>query len=91
MIMGRSPCLVIIDIINILGVALGKTENHPPVSPDGHGPKAFSSGLERMQPETRHVHIGHGAGRVEPRENIPKFNDVFSRHPARFVVFVKAS
>src|SRR5437879_7343935 len=40
-VMDGSTCLVVIDIINVLGVALDKTENDPPVSPNGHSPKTF--------------------------------------------------
>src|SRR6266852_6275505 len=40
MVMGRSPCLVIIDIINVLGVAFCKTEDHPPVGAYRNSPKA---------------------------------------------------
>ena len=43
-----------------------------------------------MQPETGHIHIGQGAGRIEPRENVAQFDEVLSHHAARVIVFVKA-
>src|SRR5450755_209647 len=57
MVMARSPCLVVIDIINVLGVALGKTENHPPVGPNRYRPEAFHPAFERMQPIRGQVHM----------------------------------
>jgi hypothetical protein len=43
-----------------------------------------------MQPETGHIHIGHRAGRIQPRENIAELNDVFGKNAARVDVFMKA-
>ncbi len=43
-----------------------------------------------MQPETGHIHIGHDAGRIQPRENIAELRDVFGKNAARVVVFMKA-
>ncbi|HEX4808629.1 MAG TPA: hypothetical protein VH325_06860, partial [Bryobacteraceae bacterium] len=51
-VMVRSLCLVVIDIINILRVTV-KTKNYSPVGPNGYGPKAFPVAFERMQPESR--------------------------------------
>jgi hypothetical protein len=87
--MGRSPSLVVIDIINVLGVALGKTENHPPVSPNGHGPKTFHLAFERMQPKPRQVHMGNGRRGMERSQNIPQLGDVFPVYAARVVLFKK--
>jgi hypothetical protein len=43
-----------------------------------------------MQPQTGHVHIGHDAGRVEPREYIAELAGVLGENTARVVVFMKA-
>lgn len=67
----------------------GKAENHPPVCANRHGPTTFHFALERMQPETRYIHVGHNPGRVETRENVTQFNDVFGDHAARIVIFVE--
>src|SRR5260370_15677030 len=48
MVMGRSPRLVVIDIINVLRAA-GKAENNPPVDPNGHGLKNFHLAFQRVQ------------------------------------------
>jgi len=61
---------VVIDIIDIPHIAAGKTENYPPVGANSHGPKAFELTLERMQPETGHVHVRNRTGSIEPRENV---------------------
>ena len=56
---------MVIDIINVLGVALDETENDPPVSPNGHGPKTLHLAFELVQPKTRHVHMGNSWGGVK--------------------------
>ena len=81
---------MIVQIINVERVAIGKAENHPPVCANSYRPKTFELAFERMQPETRHIHVGRGARRIEPRENIAQLNDVFSHHAALVVLFVKA-
>ena len=43
-----------------------------------------------MPPETGHIHVGHDAGRIEPRENIAKLNGVFGKNTSRVVIFMKA-
>jgi len=37
---GLYPCLVVIDIVNVLRVTI-KAKNHSPVGPNGHGPKTL--------------------------------------------------
>src|SRR5450759_3407107 len=56
MVIGRSPCSVIIDIINVLRISV-KTEHHPPVGTNGHGVKTCQLALEGMQPEPRQIHM----------------------------------
>jgi len=51
--MDLSPCLVVIDIINVFGVAFCKAEDDPPVGAHRNCPKAFHPAFERMQPESR--------------------------------------
>jgi hypothetical protein len=43
-----------------------------------------------MPPETRQVHIGHTAGRVEPRQDVAQFCGMFSHDAARVVILVQA-
>ena len=81
---------MVIHVIDVKGVGVDKAETHPPVCTNRYRPKTFELAFERMQPETGHIHIGHRAGRVQPRENIAELNDVFGENAARVVVFVKA-
>jgi len=53
-------------------------------------PKTFEPAFERVQPETGHIHVGHDAGRIEPRENIAKLNGMFGKNTPRVVIFMKA-
>ena len=69
MIMGRFLS-VVIDIINVRH-AIIKTENHPPVCPNGHGPKAFHLAFERMQPQLRLVHVSNRWCGIQRRQDIP--------------------
>jgi len=38
---------MVIDIINVLGVTLGKAEDHAPVGPDCHGPGHGKEGIRK--------------------------------------------
>jgi len=63
---------VVIDI-NIRR-AIVKTENHPPVGPNSHGPKAFHLTFERMQPKPRQVHMTNSRRGVKRRQNTRSFS-----------------
>ena len=80
---------MVIDIIHVLHVVV-RAKDHLLVCANRYRPKTFELAFERMQPETGHIHIGHGAGCVELRENIAQFDGVFGYHAARVVVFMKA-
>jgi hypothetical protein len=77
---------VVIQIVKVKGVGVDKAENHPPVCTHNYCPKSFEHAFERMQPETGHIHVGYGAGRIEPRQNIAELSDVFGKYTARIVV-----
>src|SRR5216684_3384788 len=81
---------VVVHIVNVECAAVCKMENHSPVRSNGHGVKTLQLALERMQPETRQVHICDGLRRVEPGENIAQLHHMLGQHAARVVVFVKA-
>ena len=83
-----SVLSAVVDIINIEYVSVGKAKNHPPVCPNSHRPKTFQLAFGRMQPNTGHVHIGHGAGCVEPCEDIAQLYNVLGHHAARVVFAV---
>jgi hypothetical protein len=71
---------VVIDIINVRR-AIIKTENHPPVGPDGRSPKTFHLAFERMQLKPRQIHVGNGWGGMKGRWNIPQFLGMFGFTP----------
>jgi hypothetical protein len=73
----------------ILAHVAVKAENHPPVGPNGHGPKTFNLAFERMQPEPRHVHMVNGSSGVKRCQNIPRLADMFRVRAARVVLFEK--
>jgi hypothetical protein len=80
---------VVVQIINVEGIVVRKSEDHTPVRADRYRPKSFHLTLERMQPESRHIHIGDRAGRVQTRKNVAQSDEVFSDYAAMVVVFVK--
>jgi hypothetical protein len=79
---------VVIDRINVLCVAV-KAENHPPVGPNGHGPKTSHLAFERMQPESRQIHMGNGWGGMKRCQNIPQLAHMFRVYAARVVLLKK--
>src|ERR1035438_1015606 len=73
---------VVIDIIDLVRAAI-EAEDHPPVGPDSHGPKAFPLAFERMQPESRHVHMSNGGSGMKRCQNIPQLGNMFGADAAR--------
>jgi hypothetical protein len=55
---------VVIDQINVGGVAIIETENDPPVGAHRNGPKAFELAGERVEPEGWKIHVFDLSGRV---------------------------
>ena len=82
---------MVIDIIDVQRVAIFKAEDHPPVGPHCYRPKPSPVPLERVQLETRHVHVGNAASRIKPDQNIAELHNMLGIHAARVIVFVKAS
>jgi len=68
--MGSISFSVVVHVINVEGVMVGKSENDPPVCANRRRPKTFLSTFQRVQPQTRHVHIGNGPNSVKPRETM---------------------
>jgi hypothetical protein len=83
-----SPCLVVIDIINVCR-AIIEAENHPPVGPDGNGPNPFHPTFERMQPEPRQIHVGNRGSSMKRCQNIPQLGSMFRVDAAGVVLFKK--
>lgn len=81
---------MVIDIINIHGVALDEPENHSPVRPNCHGPKPFQLALKRMKTEARQVHISWLGRSIKTRENIAQLFRVLAIDAPLVVVLIKA-
>ena len=73
---------MVVHIINVECVRVGKAQNQPASLREPSQPKNLQLALERMQPETGQIHIGHGAGRVGSCENIALLDGVLGRHAA---------
>ena len=80
---------VVVQIIDIDYVGAVKTENDPPIRANCHGPKTLHLAFERMQSETRNIHIRDGLRGVEPRKDIAQLNNMFGDDAARVVIFMK--
>jgi len=78
---------VVIDTINILH-AIIETEDHSPVSPDSHCPKAFHLAFEPMQPQLRLVDVSKSGSSMQCRQNVPQLVGMF-RIYAPWVVHLK--
>jgi len=88
--MVQFPSMVVYKI-NVLCIMVRKTKDHPPVGANRDCPKAFQPTFKGVQAETRHIHIAHKTGRVEPRQNIAQLVGVFRIDSAQVVCFVDAS
>jgi len=51
----------------------------------------IGSKIRTVEPEPGHIRVRHASGRVEPRENVPYLDDVFSNNAARVVIFLEMS
>ena len=62
---------MVVQIINVGGVAFLKTEDHPLIRPHRYGPEARVLAFEPMQPEAGQVHILGRRRRIQARQDIP--------------------
>jgi hypothetical protein len=69
---------------------VAKAENHPPVRANGHAVETLQFALQRVQTETRQVHVSDCPGCIEPRQNVAQLADMLGNNPTLIVVFMKA-
>jgi hypothetical protein len=81
---------MVVDIINVLGVAVIEAENNPPVRSNGDGVETFQLTFQRVQLKPRQIHVCNRVGSGKPRQNVAKLAHVFSVHVARVVILMKA-
>jgi hypothetical protein len=79
---------VVIDIINILCIAI-EAKDHSSVCPNCHRPKTFHLAFQRMQPESRQVHVSNRRGSMKRCQNIPQLFGVFRVYAAWVALFKK--
>jgi hypothetical protein len=60
---------MIVDQIDVVGVAAIEAEDSTPVGSYGHSPEPGQVALERVQPETGQVHLADLVSFIETREN----------------------
>jgi len=80
---------VVIEEIDIEGVAILEAENDSPVPAYSHGPKALQVTFEPVQAKTRNVERLGRFGCVERRENTLHFATQRGIDPARIAAFVE--
>lgn len=71
-------------------MALCEPENHSPIGPDCDRHKAAQLALQWMQIEAGKVHILHGAGCIQTREDIAQFGQMLRENAARVVFLIEA-
>jgi hypothetical protein len=64
---------VIVREINVTGVAVLKTKDHPPISAHKHRPEAFVVAGQWVKPEPWNIHVLRGRRGVEPRKDALDF------------------
>ena len=80
---------MVIDIINVLRVAVVQAKDHPPVGTYRNRPKALPVTLKRVQLKSRYIHIGNDESCVKPYQNVAHLFNVLSLDAARVVVIIK--
>ena len=73
--------LVVIQIVDIHGVAVFEPKRHPPVGGDGYRMVTLQAALERMKPKAGNVHSIGAAAAVQRGQYAQEFRDVLLRHP----------
>jgi hypothetical protein len=82
--------LMIIDRIDIAGMAALEAKDDAPVARDRHRPIPPELALERMEPKARQTHIADLDRGIEARKDSPDLVGMFRRNPASVVVLEEA-
>lgn len=62
---------MVIDQIDVGCMAALDAEHNPPVRPHCDRPEALQVAFERMQPETRQIHVVRRSGTVQDEKDVP--------------------
>ena len=82
---------MVVDEIDVEGVAVFEPENQPPVSGDGHAPRTFQLTLQRMQtPAGEQRDVGRLLGRIDGGENVGDLLRLIRRQSGGVIRFKEA-
>jgi len=82
---------MIIDEIDIEGVAFLETEYDPPIAADGDAPEAFQIAAQAMQAEALDVHVVNRDGGIQAAEQADDLLDQIGPQLAAVVMLEEAS
>src|SRR5712672_3537134 len=71
-----SPSMIV-DKVDINGLAVLEPENDPPVRSHGHRPIALEVARQGMEPERRNVHLGNFLCGMHHTQNLPDLESPF--------------
>ena len=60
--------LVVVQVVDVDGMAGFEPKDHAPVGAHEHGPKPGIFALQPVQPQTGQVQVSRGSGRVQSRQ-----------------------
>jgi hypothetical protein len=81
---------MIIGVIDVKNILAFKAQSHTPIRADSHGPVPLQLTFERMQFESRQVHVRDRAGRIKSNQDVSELHAVFGQYAARVIVIKKA-
>jgi len=82
---------MVIEQIDIGGVALLEAKNDPPVGANGDAPIAGEVASQRVQPPARQIKVARLRRLVETRQHARDLVGVLNIHLAAVVIFIEAS
>ena len=82
---------MIIDDLDVVGVALAERKADPPGSVHGHGPSALAAALELVQPDAlERAQVLERLGDIERQEKVGSGVEIQAAEPVRLVAFPDA-
>ena len=82
---------MVIQIIDVHGVAIFEPKRHPPVTRDGHRVVSPHATLERVQSKARNIHSLRTSGAVEGRQDAQEFLHVLRSYLRRTALLIELS
>ena len=85
-----SPSLVIVDQINVVRIAIFKSEYESPITGNRNAPYSFQIALERMQSVSWQIYVPRLAGSIEVCKSESDPIQQISAYPAGVVPLMEA-